>query len=499
MASITFFTPNLRGMKVEAVALMLLAIASTLVLSNWLAQKKWLPLPIARKVLHIVGVGACTVALEFFTNVRLLQVLVAGFVILLLCAVHFNWIGLNRGPRKSWGIALFPLAYFILLLAFAPLQPWLIVYPMAILTLADAAAAVSGEVWARHFFHISADRKSWLGSTCFAAVSFLILGFLPFCGISALQMPVVAEYGLVPWLGISACMALVLAAAEASCSKGWDNFIVPLLAAWLLHMALLPAANVLLQLPVGIILSVAVAWLAHGRKWLSTDGAVVAALLGVVVWLAGGWLMAAPLVAFFVLGSLLGKLPAKAALATDEKHQKPRDWQQVLCNGGVAGLCAVGWGLTGGEQYLLAVYASMAVCLADTCASEVGMRYGGRPMDILRIKPLPVGVSGGISWIGSLGGLLGAAVMALLAFGMAPYLSHSLGVLVLAGVAGMLLDSLLGSAYQAQYNAAGQPSDVPQKNLPAVLQKGRAWVTNDLVNLLSNIVVTAGVVYFALR
>jgi uncharacterized protein (TIGR00297 family) len=490
------FPPNLRGMKFGAVALLLLAIVVTLVVADWMAKKRWLPLPIARKMLHIVGVGSCALALALFTNLLWLRLLIGGFVLLLLAAVRYNWIGLNKGTRKSWGIALFPVAYLLLLLAFAPGQPWLVVYPMLILTFSDAGAAIVGETFAMRFFHVTADRKSWLGSASFAVISFLILGVLPLFTISYLHLPFAAAYRIESWLCLAACMAVVLAVAEASCSSGWDNFVVPLLAAWLLHMALQPNGQALVRLPVGMLLALAVALLAHQRQWLNLGGAVVAALLGAVVWTAGGFVLAAPLVSFFVMGSLLSKLPAGRHLAADAKHQKPRDWQQVLCNGGVAGLCAMAYGLTGAPQYLIAVFASMAVCMADTCASEIGMRYGGKPMDLLRLKQLPTGVSGGVSWAGSLAGLCGALGMAGLGTLWTPAMrGETLVWVAAAGFAGMLLDSVLGSAFQARYNLQGQASDVPPPGEDNTPQKGWAWLTNDLVNLLSNLLITAAVLY----
>jgi len=59
----------------------------------------------------------------------------------------------------------------------------------------------------------------------------------------------------------------------------------------------------------------------------------------------------------------------------------------------------------------------------------------------------------------------------------------------------MLLDSVLGSAFQARYNLQGQASDVPPPGEHNTPQKGWSWLTNDLVNLLSNLLITAAVLY----
>ena len=65
-------------------------------------------------------------------------------------------------------------------------------------------------------------------------------------------------------------------------------------------------------------------------------------------------------------------------------------------------------------------------------------------------------------------------------------------LIAIAGFAGMLADSLLGSIFQARYQLNdGSVTESAAMALSKTPEKGWSWMTNDLVNLLSNILVTA--------
>ena len=72
----------------------------------------------------------------------------------------------------------------------------------------------------------------------------------------------------------------------------------------------------------------------------------------------------------------------------------------------------------------------------------MGKRAGGRVVDIIGFRTLTSGVSGGISWQGTLAGLLGAFLIALAASQMG---FGSFWITGIGGFAGMLADSLMGS------------------------------------------------------
>jgi uncharacterized protein (TIGR00297 family) len=303
-------------------------------------------------------------------------------------------------------------------------------------------------------------------------------------------------------------VALVLAGIEALGSNGFDNVWIPWAAACLLHSVHKLDAGSVAGLWLALGLGIVFARFTIRKKALSLNGAVMAVLVGLWVMRFAGPLMLVPL--FFFLGSstLLGRL-VRQADAADAKHGKARDYWQVICNGGIyAGLATLmGTNAFNDETYdgivAMAMMVSLAISTADTWASEIGMYYKGVTWDILRRRPLPPGVSGGVSFEGNVGGAVGAGCMAAMyclgiafkTWTIAPYFDlmfmlPAFGVIMVVGVMGMQLDSLLGAGLQARYRdpVTGNLADTPAPDRELV--SGFRWMTNDAVNLISNLVVT---------
>lgn len=250
---------------------------------------------------------------------------------------------------------------------------------------------------------------------------------------------------------------------------------------------------------VGLLGATAFAWFTVRRKSLSIDGAVAAVWVGLWVMLFAGPMWLIPLFFFFISSTLLGRLSKRTRVQSDVKHGKARDYKQVLCNGGIYALLASFAGPTGGwPLWLMAV--SMAVSTADTWSSEYGIYRSGATFDILRLKPIPAGVSGGVSVSGTMAGLLGATCIAgLSGLLMAGGLNVSGFMLItLAGFGGMLLDSVLGAGVQARYrDPNGILSDT--KSMGARLYSGWRYISNDGVNLWSNALITGITYWFVCR
>lgn len=236
----------------------------------------------------------------------------------------------------------------------------------------------------------------------------------------------------------------------------------------------------------GLLLGVMAGWLTYQKSWLSFSGAVAAALLGCIFWWLGGLWLSVGLLFFFVSGTALGKLPRSNH--SDAKMDQPRDWVQVLANGGIAAVLLLLHAATGHSSLLWAAWISLAVSNADTWSSEIGQWAGGKVVDILRWQPLTAGVSGGVSWQGTLGGAFGAFAIAALAYAGTNGTIAQTSLVANCGFTGMLLDSVLGSLAQAKYaSPGGSWSDQPPLTMAKSPQRGWAWMTNDAVNWFSNL------------
>lgn len=181
-------------------------------------------------------------------------------------------------------------------------------------------------------------------------------------------------------------------------------------------------------------------------NWLTPTGAAAAlAVGGATIW-GTGWRGLVVLLAFFISGSWL---------TTAEGGGGRRTARQVIANGGVAaaGALAGSWAVFAG---------ALAAAAADTWATEIGAHSRTPPRLITTGARVSAGANGGITLLGTAGGILGAALIGGLTWGLGPRDLRLATVVALAGVAGMLMDSLLGATLQGHADK---------------------WMDNDAVNL----------------
>ena len=286
--------------------------------------------------------------------------------------------------------------------------------------------------------------------------------------------------------------------------------------------------------PVALIISVLVAWALIKWNWLTVSGALMACVLAFVVVILAKWSIF-PLITFLVLGSLAGKLRSRtdesernsvlqgddihihaakvdgfheAKVGGDAKQGKARDHWQVLANGGIFMLLAMlaflndsGWlksilgihteVLRFSETCHLLAIISLAVSCADTLSSDFGRVWGGSPRNVITGNPMIKGVSGGVTGAGFVGALLGAVSIAIFVFWSE---LSSLGssaslfwILVIFGFIGSILDSVLGVLFQAKYlDEMGNQVDSSDGGR-RIMNAGFRWVTNDVVNGVTGI------------
>lgn len=225
-------------------------------------------------------------------------------------------------------------------------------------------------------------------------------------------------------------------------------------------------------------------------KALSWDGALAASALGIAVVFLTGPVWLAPLFAFFGSGLLLGKVfRRREQNRGDTKQGLPRDAAQVLCNG-LPYAALVIWSAFTHREVGMYLLITMAVATSDTWSSEAGTALGGRTLNIIGFKPVAPGRSGGVSIGGTMAGLVGALFIALLVLVLPVTTTtpmRAIAVITLFGFCGMLVDSVMGSLFQARYSMAGNGIGGQGDRLVG----GLRWMTNDVVNLLSNAITTA--------
>lgn len=233
-----------------------------------------------------------------------------------------------------------------------------------------------------------------------------------------------------------------------------------------------------------LLLAAGVSGLAYLRRTLTTDGAVAATAVGSLVFRLGGVPGASALLAFFVSASALSRLgrarKARGPLAQAKGAQ--RDAAQVLANGGVAAAC-LGLGARGG------FLGALAAANADTWATELGMLAAGRPRLITTLRPVETGRSGGVTWAGLLASLGGAGVVGA-AWAITTRQVAAVGVAIIAGMVGSVVDSFLGATVQGLYRctrcgALSEDATHARCGGRGELLSGLSWIGNDAVNALA--------------
>lgn len=248
----------------------------------------------------------------------------------------------------------------------------------------------------------------------------------------------------------------------------------------------------------GLVLSVLIGGLAYWRGSLTRSGWLGAVITGTLTFGLGGISWGLTLVAFFVTSSLLShfKQAYKEQVAA-EKFEKGgrRDLWQALANGGIGAFLALLYGLMAEPAWLLAAFAGvMATVTADTWATELGVLSKKPPRSITTLRRVEPGSSGGVSVLGLLASALGALLVGgVLLLGMSVehgvWLSWLLLAALLGGMAGSLLDSLLGATLQAIYQGPQGETErrIGPQGQPNRLVRGLPWLNNDLVNMLSSL------------
>lgn len=247
------------------------------------------------------------------------------------------------------------------------------------------------------------------------------------------------------------------------------------------------------QLGWGLIFAFLASILAYRFRLLTLHGAMAAFFLGGVVFGLGGWDWALLLIAFFISSSTWSLVFRRQKKQAEKMYAKgaTRDAGQVLANGGVAGLFVV-LHLVFPQSIMpwAGFCAALAAANADTWATELGVLNRKNPRLIVSGREVAPGTSGAVSLAGTLAALAGAALIALLAW----LLDHTgtglwlLFLITFSGLAGSLVDSLFGAAWQAVYYCPECKKETERHpyhicEAGTKLIRGKAWLNNDWVNL----------------
>lgn len=246
------------------------------------------------------------------------------------------------------------------------------------------------------------------------------------------------------------------------------------------------------------LLALALGPIVAGAVWragmLTGGGAVAAAAVGSASALAGlDWVTL--LLGFFISSVMLGrvgKAEKQRRSANIIEKSGARDAVQVLANGAVFGTVAL-FAARGSAAWPLASVGlgALAAATADTWGTEIGMLSRSAPRSILTAAPLEPGMSGGVSVLGLVATVGGAASIGILATALRWPVPVAMAAAA-GGVVGALSDSFLGASVQQRRRSA-QTGRVTERltdsdGTPTTHAGGLDWLTNDGVNFAATLI-----------
>jgi uncharacterized protein (TIGR00297 family) len=304
--------------------------------------------------------------------------------------------------------------------------------------------------------------------------------------IGALADPMVTDT-MVSWptaifLGLSGSIAGALVRAI---SFGRDDQLTVLAVAGALGA--LVSLNLVvdpLRLAVAVGIAGSVGYLSWRLETASITGMLAGVFLSLATIVIGGYGWFAVLIAFFGIGGMASKYryDEKRDLGVAEDNEGARGSRNVLGNAGVALIAVVGFAAADaigidGVFFRFLFLGSLSAAMSDTLSSEIGVLFGP-PRLITTLEPVEIGTDGGVTLKGIAVGGVGGAVVAAIATATFDVSLAAGGVIVVAGLLGMLTDSILGATIEGR------------------------WIGNQAVNFLATlaggVIAAAGAAAFAL-
>lgn len=444
----------------------------------------------SRKLVHIL-VGNWVFLIPVFTSLWAVLLVPFTFIIINSASLKYNLIPAMERDDDSLGTVYYAISMFILAGAGFALG-WYTLPFIGLLTMAygDGLAAVVGQKWGKKAMFSFAPEKTGAGSMMVGIAAFIvtvsvILVFQGTGSLGVVSLPMVVLIGLLT--------AIISVLIELTGKKGCDNLTLPIGSGLFATLALQFASSgfFIYLIITGIILIVA-----YKLGSITPDGMVAAILTAVTLYTLGGVWLGISLLTFFILGSGISRLSNTRKEKAECLHEETgaRNWVQVISNSLPA--CVITWisFIYPEMDFMpLLAFGVFSAAAADTFSSEIGMMSKGRVFNILTGKPMPRGLSGGVSWVGFLAGWVGSFLLSLLAlpqFGV-----RGVIFITVLGFLGTVFDSIIGIALQSQYlGSQGQLQDKPTQNKPI---KGFRIINNNAVNLITLSMVTlSGHIYF---
>jgi uncharacterized protein (TIGR00297 family) len=367
-------------------------------------------------------------------------------------------------------------------------EPWIIFAVIFVVVVNFFAQKVLGRSKSSKYIKLIEEKSSLSGTLISFLVTILFIGlFLVLYSGKAFK----SDFSDIILASIS--ISTIISAVSLFSYKGIEFFTASVFTAFLLYAFLYHnSQHFSINLFTGILFGLLIALISFKLKILTLNGVFIAFILGSLIYGFGGWQWTLPIIAFFLLSSILTKYRVKKNPDVEFYFEKSgqRDYLQVLANGGAAGLLVIFTVLKTSEPFYIFYVSCLAAVCADTWGTEIGTLFKGKVISILTFERVEQGTSGGISIIGTFGCFLGAFIIALSSLIWVNKSFSFAAVVISSGFLASLIDSILGAFIQAKYECAVCGKITERREHCGEVtgfKKGVSWINNDFVNFLTGI------------
>ena len=448
---------------------------------------------ICRKVTHIISAFVWVIS-WFFFGCSIQWVIANGIGAISLAFVTFGKgfaVYERNDANKSYGLFYFGISTFFVALTCYLVHALIddtlgmqLYYAAGIayfcLALGDGFAPIIVSLLPKHN-PMLVQNRSLFGTATVFAVS--LISTMIFSAVFKLQL------SFFFMLSIAALTCI----SELYGIKGLDNIMIDVFVFSYVALYYLGAASPVFQLVV--VLSPMLACLALLSGSLSYSGGVATLVLFYLIgyFSSGRYLPILYIGLMFLLASVSSvitkKLKKRRGVKLKSSHA--RTGSQVLAVGAVAVVSLILHDLTKQPIFNLLYYLCIAEQFADSISSDWGYFTKGNTIDLVRGKPIPKGISGGVSLLGTILALVSAVLLLLVPFFLdADMNAVCYAVAVVIAFMGTMLDSAFGSLLQACYSCPQCGALTETENhcgKAAVLIKGYACVKNVTVNFFASV------------
>jgi uncharacterized protein (TIGR00297 family) len=351
------------------------------------------------------------------------------------------------------GIVLYPLSVLLLILVFETRLD-IVAAAWGVLAFGDGFATLAGQ-------RIGGRQIPWnREKTIAGTTAFVVCGGLGGIALAWWTRPAIVPSPPLLFVVIAPLLAAVAAAlVETLPVRLDDNISVPFTAAaalWYASLMTIDAAaasraTVLAQLPWAIGVNAVIAWLGYRARAVSRSGTISGALIGIVIYAAGGWRAWVLLFATFFVAAAASRfgVKRKVLLGIEEERGGRRGAGNAFANCGVAAFAAVAAVTTTHHTAAwLAFVAALTAGGSDTVASEIGKAWGKSTFLVTSFGRVKPGTPGAMSLEGTTAGVVSAFGLALIAVALGQITTTMIVAVVVGATVGALVESVLAAALE---------------------------------------------------